>query len=78
MGKVMKGIELQPGMHYQAVNEAEMALIKLLLEDSMALQQLKPSKKTAQNIRIAESMLNNRVAVVNGYEKCKKLCEQNC
>lgn len=74
----MESVKLQPGLEYKAVNDAELALIRLLLEDSKVLQQLKPSKKTAQNIRIAESMLNNRVAVVNGYEKCKKLCEQNC
>lgn len=74
----MEGFELPSGLEYAEANEAEMAVIKILLEDSKVLQQLKPSKKTAQNIRIAESMLNNRIAVVNGYEKCKKLCEQNC
>lgn len=68
----MEIVKLQPGFEYQAVNEAEMALIKLLLEDSNELQQLSPSRKTAQNISIAESMLNNRLAVASGYVNCKK------
>ncbi|WJM83246.1 hypothetical protein [Pectobacterium brasiliense] len=52
-----------------------MALIRLLLEDSKELQQLKPNAKTSQNIRIAEAMLNNQAAVTRGYKISKRLCE---
>lgn len=58
-----------------AVNECEMALIRLLLEDSKELQQLKPNAKTSQNIRLAEAMLSDQAAVTRGYNTSKKLCE---
>lgn len=74
MDKSMEKV-LKPGFEYQAVNECEMALIRLLLEDSKELQQLKPNLKTNQNIRLAESMLNNQATVRHGYYTGKTLCE---
>ncbi|CNI38324.1 hypothetical protein HB991_09425 [Yersinia mollaretii] len=66
---------LPSGLEYQAINECEIALIRLLLEDSKELQQLKPNAKTSQNIRLAESMLSNKVAVKRGYYASKNFCE---
>lgn len=66
---------LPSGLKYQAINECEIALIRLLLEDSKELQKLKPNAKSDQNIRLAESMLSNQAAVKRGYYTSKSLCE---
>lgn len=75
MVKQKNEMTLEPGMEPSVNNECEVALIRLLLEDSKELQQLKPDAKTSQNIRLAESMLSNQAAVTNGYYIGKRLCE---
>ncbi|MBK0003142.1 hypothetical protein [Erwinia sp. S38] len=53
----------------------DLALIKLLLNDSKELHEIKPSHSTSQNIRIAESFLKSRSSVERGYQASQLLSD---
>lgn len=75
MEKQKNEMTIDAGMECSANNECEVALNRTLLEDAKALHKLKPNGRTARNMRLALSFLNNQEASKSAFSTSKNLVE---